>query len=236
MQRLRGQRAEELDRYCRDLIDPVNAKLLPAADGVNSRVFYVRMTEDYSRYISESKRGPDRAASADEAKRCDEEAISVARERISQWMPAFLGLILNYSVYLYEIVSLEKEAVTVAQMPQEVFASGLGNNRPEAFTEATRKLYYSPSAKTSNCRRSSGRPNKQEELCATISASEGETKNRKWRETAVGNEQCHHLLRIKQAINTENIRFPFYGLPRRYIVLWTSRKGTPAIQYLFVMW
>jgi 14-3-3 protein epsilon len=140
LQGFRRELTEELDRYCHDLVQLVDTKLLPACDGADARVFYVKLKADYWRYISENKSGADKAKSADEAKSCYEEAIAIARDGIKPWIPGHLGLILNYSVYLYEIVGLEREAIELAQKTHEECSDSISNNGPEAFREATKIL------------------------------------------------------------------------------------------------
>jgi 14-3-3 protein epsilon len=136
----RRQIVDELDRYCRELIALVDEKLLPAAADADARAFYWKLKADYWRYISEHKDAADKAKSADEANVCYEEALAIARDAIEPWKPGYLGLVLNYSVYLYEIVGKQQEAIGLAQKTQEQCSDTVNNNSRESFAEAVNIL------------------------------------------------------------------------------------------------
>ena len=49
----RGKAEEKLDKYCKDLLDLIDNKLIPNASNVEAEVFYWKMKADYYRYICE---------------------------------------------------------------------------------------------------------------------------------------------------------------------------------------
>jgi hypothetical protein len=80
----------------------------------DQRVFYEKMKGDYFRYICESKDEgfPEYAAKAKDAY---ETAMEIAKNEFPCTSPNYLGLVLNFSVFLYEIMELPDEAIEVSQ-------------------------------------------------------------------------------------------------------------------------
>lgn len=102
----------ELEKYCLDLIDIVDTKLLPVAKDSESRVFYIKLEADYYSYICESK--PE-SSIVNKCKRLYEDAYEIAKNEICPNRPVFLELILKYSVFLYEIINMKQDAIELAQ-------------------------------------------------------------------------------------------------------------------------
>jgi len=111
----RAEAVQVLDRYCKELISIIDEKLLPATDDPAARLFYCQLRGDYCRYICEHKDGPGRESWSSAAIKSYGEALDIARAEFPAWEPAYLGLILNFSVHLYEIVGQKKEAVGLAE-------------------------------------------------------------------------------------------------------------------------
>jgi len=82
-------------------------------------VFYLKMSGDYYRYLSEFKTDSD-----DSTKAADfyEEAVGVAQEKLAETHPTRLGLALNYSVCCYEILDKKERACEIAK---EAFDSAI---------------------------------------------------------------------------------------------------------------
>ncbi|OHT11134.1 14-3-3 protein [Tritrichomonas foetus] len=127
----------ELDNYCYELINLVDQKLLPAAKTAEAKLFYEKLKADYYRYISEAKEGTEKEESAAKARECYENALAIAKEEIPPYKPAYLGLILNYSVYLYEIVGHKEEAIELAEKTQLECTTSVEQNSDNAYAEAT---------------------------------------------------------------------------------------------------
>ena len=126
----------ELDKYCYELIDLVDAKLLPAAKTAEAKLFYEKLKADYYRYISEAKDGEKKSEIAQKAKECYEKALEIAKDEIPPYKPSYLGLILNYSVHLYEIIGQTEEAIKLAKNTKEEVESTIDQNSNPSYAEA----------------------------------------------------------------------------------------------------
>merc|ERR1712157_278895 len=77
---------------------------------VEARVF-LKMKADYHRYMTECTSGSAKTAAASQAKAAYEEASRiVAFSGLALDHPLRLGLALNYSVFLYEVLGLIEDA------------------------------------------------------------------------------------------------------------------------------
>ena len=126
----------ELDKYCLELISLIDEKLLPEAQDAEGKLFYEKLRADYYRYIAENKEGDARSEYAQKAKESYERALEIANENIQPHRPTYLGLILNYSVYLYEIGGEKQAAIELAKKTESECAQTVDANsersRPEA--------------------------------------------------------------------------------------------------------
>lgn len=130
----------ELNDLCNDLIAMVDSKLLPVANNAATKVFYEKLKADYYRYSVEFKEESDRTEGSAKARASYERAMDVAKAELAKANPQFLGLALNYSVFLYEIDGKKAEAI---QLADETFknAVGLLDELPEDdYSEATMVL------------------------------------------------------------------------------------------------
>lgn len=127
---------DELDKYCYELIDLVDTKLLPAANTAEAKLFYEKLKGDYYRYISEAKEGDKKKEIAQKAKECYEKALEIAKADIPPYKPSYLGLILNYSVHLYEIIGQTEDAIELATKTQDEVASSIEQNSQASYAEA----------------------------------------------------------------------------------------------------
>ena len=128
---------DELKKYCNQLIDKVDSKLLPSAKDAESRVFYEKLKADYYRYICESSVENDKADPANKAKECYEKAMEIAKNEIAPSRPTSLGLILNYSVFLYEIIGQKQDAIELAQKTYNDCSTSVDDNSDNSYSEAT---------------------------------------------------------------------------------------------------
>ncbi|EAY20835.1 14-3-3 protein [Trichomonas vaginalis G3] len=101
--------------YCMDIIQIANEILLPAADSPITIVFYEEMKADYYRYDSEVQVGDLKIHSAQEAENCYKKALSIARDVIQPSHPVYLGIILNYCVFLVDIKNDINSAKIITQ-------------------------------------------------------------------------------------------------------------------------
>jgi len=103
----------ELHTICKDVLDLLeNVLVKNNTKEDESRVFYLKMTGDYYRYLSEfvSDKGYDKKAAEFYAK-----ALDIAEKELTPTHPIRLGLALNYSVCYYEILKDKKRACELAR-------------------------------------------------------------------------------------------------------------------------
>lgn len=127
----------ELEKYCNELIGLVDTQLLPNAKDAESRVFYEKLKADYYRYICESKPAEEKTETINKAKECYENALEIANNEIQPARPTSLGLILNYSVFLYEIIGQKKEAIELAQKTYNECSTSIDELSDNSYSEAT---------------------------------------------------------------------------------------------------
>ncbi|EAY03799.1 14-3-3 protein [Trichomonas vaginalis G3] len=133
---LRNSLIKELDDYCNSIVKFVDDKLLPAADDAISKVFYWKLKADYFRYSVEFKDEAARAQGSEAAKKAYEEAMNLAKD-LSKANPQYLGLALNYSVFLYEIIGQKNEAIELADKSFKEAVGLIDKLEEDEYSEAT---------------------------------------------------------------------------------------------------
>eukprot|EP00672_Neobodo_designis_P016353 CAMPEP_0174849478 /NCGR_PEP_ID=MMETSP1114-20130205/16169_1 /TAXON_ID=312471 /ORGANISM="Neobodo designis, Strain CCAP 1951/1" /LENGTH=250 /DNA_ID=CAMNT_0016083825 /DNA_START=65 /DNA_END=817 /DNA_ORIENTATION=- len=143
VQQLKEQMVREIGEVCNDVIALINDKLLPAADGSEAKVFFHKMAADYHRYHAEvlaSGSAPCKAECAS-ARKAYEAAQKAAADIANKAEPIVLGLMLNYSVFLFEI---EKEQTAGYELAKATFESGIPAlndiSEDETYAEAAQML------------------------------------------------------------------------------------------------
>jgi 14-3-3 protein epsilon len=134
---LKSKLIKELDDYCTELIRLTDAKLLPAASDATAKVFYEKVKADYYRYSVEFKADDARKAGAEKAKASYESAMQIASSDLTKANPAYLGIALNYSVFLYEIAGQKQEAIDLADKSFKDAVDQLDALDEEQYSEAT---------------------------------------------------------------------------------------------------
>jgi 14-3-3 protein epsilon len=134
---LKGKLIAELDEYSTSLIQLTDAKLLPAAADATTKVFYEKLKADYYRYSVEFKADEARKAGAEKAKTAYESAMQIATAELAKADPAYLGLALNYSVFLYEIIGQKQEAIDLADKSFKEAVDSLDTISEDRYSEAT---------------------------------------------------------------------------------------------------
>jgi 14-3-3 protein epsilon len=127
----------ELDGYCKELIALTDSKLLPAAADASTKVFFEKLKADYYRYSVEFKSDADRQDGSAKAKTSYESALAIATADLTKADPAYLGLVLNYSVFLYEIIGKKQEAIDLADKAFKEAVDGLDGLDEAQYSEAT---------------------------------------------------------------------------------------------------
>jgi len=103
----------ELDTICKDVLDLLeNVLVKNNTKKDESRVFYLKMTGDYYRYLAEFIGGKEYDRNA---AKFYKDALEIAESELTPTHPIRLGLALNYSVCYYEILKDKKKACELAR-------------------------------------------------------------------------------------------------------------------------
>merc|ERR1711976_13143 len=97
------------------LLALLDTNLIHKATTGESRVFYRKMKADYFRYIAEFASGEKRRSAAEAALEAYQDAQKIAATQLTVTHPVRLGLALNFSVFLNEILSRPGEAHKLAR-------------------------------------------------------------------------------------------------------------------------
>lgn len=125
---LRKQFESELGSVCEDLLHLLDTYLIPAAPGGECKVFYLKMKGDYHRYWAEVADGEDQKKAALAAY---ESAHEAAKKGLQPTHPIRLGLVLNLSVFHYEILKQHETGFNLARTAYEEASSEIGNIEDE---------------------------------------------------------------------------------------------------------
>lgn len=130
---LRKQFEQELGAACEDLLSLLDTFLIPGAQGGEPKVFYLKMKGDYHRYYAETAKGDQQKQLALEAY---EKAMQVANASLAPTHPTRLGLVLNLSVFHYEIMKNRDTGYALARTAYDEAASELDSLEDEPYREA----------------------------------------------------------------------------------------------------
>jgi len=95
----------ELKEICYDCSTFVETSILPTCNTAQSRVFFNKMRGDYYRYLAEFLTGNEKGEVTEKGLAAYEEATGIAEAELSVTDPIRLGLVLNFSVFYYEILN-----------------------------------------------------------------------------------------------------------------------------------
>lgn len=141
LQAFRNELMSDLEKYCFDLIDLIDRLLIPSSKTVETKVFYLKLKADYYRYLCEAKDGDPNDDSVKKAKETYLSAIDITEKEIPPTDPSSLGLFLNYSVFLYEILKEKENAINLAQKILDDVGPKIDDNSPQSFREASQTLH-----------------------------------------------------------------------------------------------
>ena len=92
---------------------------------------------DYYRYIAEFRTGDDKSKAAEQARKAYAEAAEVADKDLLVTHPIRLGLALNYSVFMYEVLNEPDEACKMARTAFENAIADLDNVAEDSYKDST---------------------------------------------------------------------------------------------------
>jgi len=130
----------ELDVICKDVLELLQKILLVVNTEENeSRVFYLKLTADYYRYLAEFAVNNQNATEGYDKKAAEfyQQAMDIAAKKLSATHPIRLGLALNYSVCLYEILKDTKKACELAKTAFDNAISKLDKIDEASYKDAT---------------------------------------------------------------------------------------------------
>lgn len=127
---------KELETLCQEVLDLLENFLVPQAKDAagESSVFYLKMTGDYYRYLAEILTTKDYAS---KAKSNYQAASDVADSKLAPTHPIRLGLALNYSVCMYEILKDQKAACDLAKKAFDDAISKLDQLDEASYKDST---------------------------------------------------------------------------------------------------
>jgi len=135
----RGTIEEELNEVCNEVIKLLEdttkvAKNEDADTKKEDLVFYLKMSGDYYRYLSEFQTTETNQKTAETFY---EEATDVAEAHLPETHPTRLGLALNYSVCCYEITDKKELACTIAKKAFDSAIEKLDTLNDSSYKDST---------------------------------------------------------------------------------------------------
>merc|ERR1712012_272754 len=92
---------------------------------------------DYFRYIAEFTEGDTKSKASESARQAYEDAKNVADKDLAVTHPIRLGLALNYSVFLYEVLQNPDDACKMARQAFEDAIAELDNVSEDSYKDST---------------------------------------------------------------------------------------------------
>lgn len=122
---------------CVEVLDLLENHLIKdaAAQPAESRVFYYKMTGDYYRYTAEFSPVAQRDAPKAQAEAAYRAGMDAAKDLLPV-NPIRLGLILNFSVFYYEIMNEPEEACRMARVAFDEAVAGLDSASESSYRDA----------------------------------------------------------------------------------------------------
>lgn len=131
----RKQVEEELSNVCLDVLDLLENVLVKyTTTESEARVFYLKMTGDYYRYLAEFVTDKSYEQKAAEFYK---QAQEISTKVLDPTHPIRLGLALNYSVCFYEILKDKKAACELAKSAFDQAISGLDKLPEASYKDST---------------------------------------------------------------------------------------------------
>merc|ERR1712070_1121612 len=128
---------EELDKICKTILDLLTNNLISKSTTGESTVFYQKMKADYYRYIAEFSDGDKKTKAAEDARKAYDEAAKVTEKDLAVTHPIRLGLALNFSVFMYEVLQNPEEACKMARTAFEDAIAELDNVAEDSYKDST---------------------------------------------------------------------------------------------------
>lgn len=125
----------ELIKVCTDALDLLAKLIEDNTEENEARIFYLKMTADYYRYLAESvksnKEYPEKTLEF------YSKAQALAEKKLDATHPIRLGLVLNFSVCYYEILGERKKACELAKTAFDSAISQLDTLKEAEYKDST---------------------------------------------------------------------------------------------------
>jgi len=131
---LRKQFETELAGVCEDILQLLDSYLIPASPNGETKVFYLKMKGDYHRYYAEVAAGDQQKRAALDAY---EKAQGIAVSCLAPTHAIRLGLVLNLSVFHYEIMKQHEIGYNLAKQAYDDAVSDMDQLEDEQFRESS---------------------------------------------------------------------------------------------------
>ncbi|KAG6548758.1 hypothetical protein Mapa_009768 [Marchantia paleacea] len=105
----------EMSSLCDNVFNLLDTHLIPTSTTAESKVFYLKMKADFLRYVTEFKTGAEAKEAADTTRLTYESAYDIAVKELAPTHPSRLGLMLNFSVFFYDILKSPDHACRLAK-------------------------------------------------------------------------------------------------------------------------
>lgn len=127
---------KELVSTCGRILENLDKYLIGNADKEESTVFYYKMKGDYHRYLAEFMQDDERVAEADKSHAAYKKAHEIAEE-LPATHPIRLGLVLNFSVFYYEILNNPEKACELAKKAFDDAIAALDQLGEDSYKDST---------------------------------------------------------------------------------------------------
>nr|XP_054771325.1 14-3-3 protein 2-like [Lytechinus pictus] len=127
---------QELKEISSDVIELLTDTLIAHATADDSKVFYHKMEGDYSRYLAEIATAEERGDIAGRSLKAYKKASEVA-ESLPSTHPLKLGLVLNFSVFYYEIMGSPERACELAKTAFDNAIADLDGIKEDNYKDST---------------------------------------------------------------------------------------------------
>ena len=135
---------ERLIAACKDIISFLEKELIPLRkdDNDHAQIFCLKMAADYYRYIAELFAiDNNKDLSSDEnvikAQKYYQDATELAKKNLDATHPTTLGIALNYSVFFYEILKKEEDAVETGKKAFDAAIGALDTLDGDHYKDST---------------------------------------------------------------------------------------------------
>jgi 14-3-3 protein epsilon len=120
-----GERVETVINYSNQIEDEIRGiandvmevtlSLIESSTTPEGKIFFHKMQGDYYRYLAEFEKDEQRAEAAENSKKSYQSAYDLASKELGATHPIRLGLVLNFSVFHYEIAEDREAACKLAR-------------------------------------------------------------------------------------------------------------------------